>query len=55
MIENIAIEEKNKRNYISGCSIDLVKFKTAQLLFKASNKELPGKNQNMFYYRVGGY
>lgn len=34
---------------------DLVKFKTAQLIYKAINKQLPGNIQQLFTNRVGGY
>ena len=35
--------------------IDLVKFKTAQIMFKAKNNLLPGNLQKMFMERQGGY
>ncbi len=35
--------------------IDLVKFKTAQVMFKARNKLLPGNFQKIFFERQGGY
>ncbi len=35
--------------------IDLVKFKTAQVVFKARNKLLPGNVQKMFPHSEGGY
>lgn len=35
--------------------IDLVKFKTAQILYKARNNLLPGNMQKMFMDRQGGY
>lgn len=34
---------------------DLVKLKTAQLIYKAINKQLPGNMQQLFTDRVGGY
>lgn len=34
---------------------DLVKFQTAQILFKAKNKELPGNIQSMFFLKEGSY
>ena len=35
--------------------IDMVNFKTAQIIFKARNNLLPGNIQNMFFEREGGY